>query len=246
MKYSNAILRALFCFFVCANFTYIQAQGKLKNKAAKFGIEAGVNIGAFWGVEVQEGDKGSPGIGLNAGIFGYYHVIGDVDFRPSLKYSYTGASFDSVRELQQYPTKVDGFPIYIDVITETTGEVDIHYFEMPLEFVLNFGERLAIQIGPRLGYLATGKVEGEIQPYLISTLQPTDLEQLEDHLVLNKKSFEIRGGLGLSFKLTKKSQVGASIVFGFNEVNSPTENYTDQLKNVFATTSFAYNIFGEY
>ncbi len=244
MKIIYTLLLSMFCL-VFSNAQDI-ASGKLKNKRIKLGVEGGINAGAFYGTEFQDGDTGTPGIGLNAGVYTYLHIIGDIDLRPSLKYSYTGASFYSERELLAYPAKVDGFPIYTDVFTVTEGDIDIHYIELPLEFVLSFGNRLAMQLGPRFAYLLNGNVEGTVQPTLITTGIEADLEQLSDHLVLNENAIDFRVGLGLSYKLSRKMQVGATLVVGMNKFNSPTENYTDELKNVFASSYVAYNIFGNY
>lgn len=241
MKLVSTLLTLLLCF----NFSAL-SQKSIKNKKPKLGIQGGANIGALWGANAEDGDSGSPGIGFNGGVYTYFHLIGDVDFKPSINYGYNGVSFDSVRELKNFPATQDGFPLYIDGISEVSGEVDVHYIELPLEFILNFGQRFAMQLGSRIGYMFAGNVEGEIQPYIGSKLTQMDIEDLSDHLVLDKGSLDWRVGIGFHYKLSAKTKVAANMVVGFNEINTPTDNFTDQLKNVYATTYIAYNIFGNY
>lgn len=227
-------------FFISTLF----AQNKIE-----VGLSLGLNVGVVYGPN-EDGGTGSPAIGPSTGI-SLNSVINDRwSMKSKVLYSFTGLNFQQFVDRVDYPTEIEPSPgLFVEVPLSYTADVDgkinLHYIEIPISFLYSFNEKIGLQFGPRVAFLAKGVLKGNANATVGTTANgeglPVPPESFDEGNQL--KFFDAGLTIGGNYKFSEKMSLNVDISTGLTAVNFQGEILPDKYKNLFLTTSFNYNLF---
>ncbi len=209
-----------------------------------YGASAGGNIGVVIG-PLRDNSSAQPVFGPSLGLFAHKQVNSKWALQLEANYCLTGVHFQQqIFDRDTLWTEQIGeieYQIPATYSADVSGQIKLHYINLPLQAIYHFSPRFSTGFGPRMAILFKGKFEGTgdviVGEEYVFAETTEDFDESE-----NLQRFDFGLTASWQYRFTQKLRTQFAFSGGLVALNEKGDLVQDQFFNGFANLTLLYTL----
>lgn len=203
----------------------------------RYGVEAGVNVGAPFPKKIEKGAKGSLGLSPIFGFSAQKKLSRKIYLKGCLLFEQKRAKYETPVQyayIVMSGDSIDGFSGVVE------GKFKNQYLFLPINMMYQISRKTSAGLGLYGGYLLKGSNTGTVKNGKAGFGGNFNIPDQVFNESSNIYRFDFGTNMAVLYKINKDIHLQGQLSYGLSSVTKATENFKDKTHNIYGYLSVGY------